>query len=407
MAAAESGSDAAAAGPVPARPPRAPNAPPETVPLARRNLDGMSFQAEAVVDLTAIAANVANLAGRTDADVLAAVKADGYGHGIVPAARASLDGGATWLGVATLDEAHALRAAGISAPILAWLVAPGLPLSEAIDAGIDLAATSVTQLGEIAAAGAGRPARVHLKADTGMGRGGVPRAQWPLFTELAAKAQADGRIEVVGAWSHLACADEPNHDANSGQYEAFTQYLDIVSAAGLTPRWRHLANSAALLVDPKSHFDLVRAGIAIYGYSPVPGSDFGLRPAMELRARLVLVKRVTAGHGISYGHTFVTDRDTTVASVPLGYADGIPRSTSNLAEVIVDGIRRPVRGRVCMDQVMIDLGDAETEAGEVAVFFGDGDITAADWARWSGTIPNEILTSIGTRVPRRYVRSGS
>ena len=366
----------------------------------------MSFQAEAVVDLTAISGNVAALAAHTDAAVLAAVKADGYGHGIVAAARASLEGGADWLGVATLDEAFRLRSAGITAPLLAWLVAPGLDLAGAIEADIDLAATSITQLAEIAGAAGRRPARVHLKADTGMGRGGVPEAQWPRFAELAAKAQADGRVEVVGAWSHLACADEPGHPANAAQHAAFTRYLDILGATGVTPRLRHFANSAGLLVDPASHYDLVRAGIAVYGFAPVPG-DFGLRPAMTLRARLVLVKRIDAGHGISYGHDFVADRPTTIASAPLGYADGIPRGTSGTAEVLAGGKRRPVRGRICMDQSMIDFGDDEAQAGDIVEFFGTGAITAQHWAEWNHTIVNEILTAIGTRVPRRYVRSGA
>ncbi|GAA4916461.1 alanine racemase [Stackebrandtia albiflava] len=363
----------------------------------------MSFQAEALVDLDAISANVAVLASRTDAAILPAVKADAYGHGLVPTARACLEGGAVGLGVATLWEAWRLRAAGVTAPVLAWLISPGLDLAAAVDAEVELSASSHEQLTEIAAARATRPARIHLEADTGMGRGGVPEADWARFVETAAKEQAAGRVEVVGAWSHLACADEPGHPANAAQHAAFLRFLDAVDAVGLTPRWRHLANSAALLTAPDRHFDMVRPGIAVYGYSPIPGRDFGLRPAMSVRARVTQVKRLPAGSGVSYGHTFTTRRPTTVAVVPAGYADGIPRSTSNRAEVLLSGRRAPILGRVCMDQVVIDCGDIPTRPGEIVEFFGPGAVTADDWAEWHGTISYEILTSVGARVSRRHV----
>ncbi|WP_415647332.1 alanine racemase [Stackebrandtia soli] len=363
----------------------------------------MSFQAEAVVNLEAIAANVANLARRTSAELMPAVKADGYGHGLIPAARACLAGGATRLGVATLPEAMALRADGVTVPILAWLAAPGLDLEPAIEADVSLGASSVAQLREFVAVRASRPAKVHLEVDTGMGRGGVVEDEWGRLCEFAAKAQADGLIELVGVWSHMACADEPEHPANAAQKSAFERFLDAVSAAGLDPAYRHLANSAALLTDRSTHYDVVRPGIAVYGYSPIVGQDYGLRPAMSVRARLTQVKRLPAEHGISYGHTYVTDRPTTVAVVPLGYADGIPRSTSNKAEVLINGERHPIVGRVCMDQVVVKLGKAKAHPGDVAEFFGDGEITADDWAIWHDTISYEILTSIGARVRRRYV----
>ncbi|TQL76563.1 alanine racemase [Stackebrandtia endophytica] len=361
------------------------------------------FQAEALVDLDAISANVSNLAARTDAGIMPAVKADGYGHGLVPVARACLAADAAALGVATVAEAMTLRVNGVNAPVLAWLIAPGLDLAPAIDAEVDLAASSREQLTEFAATAATRPARVHLEADTGMGRGGVPEPQWGAFVEQAAKAQANGKVEIVGVWSHLACADEPGHPNNTAQREAFDRFLAAVAAAGLSPRWRHLANSAAMLTEPGTHFDLVRPGIAVYGYSPIPGRDYGLRPAMTLRARLTQVKRLPAGHGISYGRTHVTDRETTVAIAPLGYADGIPRSTSNLAEVSLAGERVPIRGRVCMDQVVIDCGDRPVAPGDVVEFFGAETVTADDWAAWHDTISYEILTSVGARVDRRYV----
>ncbi|ADD40273.1 alanine racemase [Stackebrandtia nassauensis] len=362
----------------------------------------MSFQAEAVVDLGTIAANVEALAGRTSAAVMPALKANGYGHGLVPAARACLDGGASRLGVATLDEAMELRNSGVAAPILAWLVAPGLDLAAAVDADIELAVASREQLSAVADAGARHPARIHLKADTGMGRGGAPRAEWQTLVDLAAKAQADGRIEIVGAFSHLACADEPGNPLTQSQDDNFRDFLDLLWAADVQPQWQHLANSAGLLAHPDTHYNLVRPGIAVYGYPPV-ATEAPLRPAMTLRARVVLVKTLPAGHGIGYGHTYVTKRPTRVAIVPLGYADGIPRSTSNRAEVLVGGRRCPIRGRVSMDQVVVEVDEGDVRAGDVVEFFGDGDITAEDWATWHDTISYEILTSIGPRIPRRYV----
>ena len=363
---------------------------------------GSTFQAEALVDLDAISANVANLASRTRAAIMPVVKADAYGHGMVPVARACLDADAAALGVATLREAMTLRAAGITVPVLAWLFAPGQDVAAAIDANVDISVGSFEQLTEVAAARGPRPARVHLEADTGLGRGGAPEEAWGAFIEHAAKAQADGRIEVVGVWSHFARADEPGLPINLQQRDAFELFTQMVSAAGLEPDWRHMANSAATLVDPQSHYDMVRPGIAVYGYSPIPGEQFGLRPAMSVRARLTQVKRLPAGHGISYGHTYVVDRETTVAVAPLGYADGIPRSASNRAEVTVAGRRLPIRGRVCMDQVVIDCGDVPVRAGDVVEFFGPEAITADDWARWHRTISYEILTSVGPRVTRRY-----
>ncbi len=366
-----------------------------------------TFQAEAVVDLDAVAANVANLASRTRAEVMPAVKADAYGHGLVPVARACVAAGASALVVATLPEARALRTAGVDVPVLALLAAPGQDVVGAIDNDVEMSAGSIDQLSELTEAGASRAARVHLEADTGMGRGGVPEAEWEAFVEQAAKAQAAGRVEIVGVWSHLACADEPTSPVNPLQRDAFDRFTQAATAAGLTPRWRHLANSAATLADPAAHYDMVRPGIAVYGYSPIEGETFGLRPAMSLRARLTQVKRLPAGHGISYGHTYTTERDTTVGIAPLGYADGIPRSTSNRAEVVLAGRRVRIRGRVCMDQVVVDCGDVRAKAGDVVEFFGDGPVTADDWARWHHTISYEILTSVGARVSRRYRGMGA
>jgi alanine racemase len=366
------------------------------------------WQAEIRVDLDAIRTNVARLRVGTNAQVMAVVKGDGYGHGMVASARAALRGGATWIGACTLDEALELRRAGLTAPIFAWLLAPGLPLHEAVEADVDLSASSVGLLAEIvrAAQRVGRPARTHLKIDTGLSRGGASPADWPELCDAAAKAEADGYLKIVGAWSHLVYADVPEHATTDRQLALFAEGLETASRLGVTPPMRHIANSAATLTRPDTHFDLVRPGIAIYGLSPVPGRDFGLRPAMSVRARVLLTKRVPAGQGVSYGHTYHTERDTTLALLPMGYADGIPRGASNLAPVRLAGANRPIAGRVSMDQIVIDCGDASVAAGDVAVLFGpgdDGEPTADDWADVLDTINYEIVTRMGsTRVPRVY-----
>jgi alanine racemase len=368
------------------------------------------WQSEVRVDLGAIRQNVTLLRDAApSAGVMAVVKADGYGHGMVPVARAALDAGAAWLGVATLDEALELRRAGITTPVLAWLLAPGLPLHDAIAADVDLSASSRGLLAELVAASrvAGRPARVHLKIDTGLSRGGATAAEWPGLVEAAAKAEADGRVEVVGVWSHFVYADAPGHETVDAQLAAFHDALGVAERFGITPRYRHIANSAATLTRPDTHFDLVRPGIAVYGLTPVPGMDFGLRPAMTARARVILTKRVPAGQGVSYGHAYHTERETTLAVVPLGYADGIPRAASNAGPILVAGQQRRIAGRVCMDQVVVDCGDDPVHDGDEAVLFGPGDggePTADDWAAVLDTINYEVVTRFGSsRVPRVYV----
>lgn len=367
------------------------------------------WQAEVRVDLDAIRHNVNRLReAAPDAELMAVVKADGYGHGMVPAARAALDAGATQLGVCTLDEALTLRRAGFTAPVLAWLLSPGLPLHEAVTADVELSAASTTQVGEMVTASsqAGTPARVHLKIDTGLARGGAMPHDWPALVDAAAKAQADGALEIVGIWSHLIYADQPTHPSVDGQVAAFQEGLEIAARAGIRPRYRHLANSAATLTRPDTHFDLVRPGLSVYGLSPVAGQTFGLRPAMTARARVMLAKRAPSGQGVSYGHTYHTAAETTLAVVPLGYGDGVPRAASNAAPVWLGGARRTIAGRVCMDQVVLDCGDDPVAAGDVAVLFGtgaDGEPTADDWADAVGTINYEIVTRFGgSRVDRVY-----
>lgn len=374
----------------------------------------MSGPVLAVIDLDAISANVAVLAAHAaPAEVLAAVKADGYGHGLVPAARAALAGGASRLGVAQLDEAMALRAAGIDAPVLAWLCTPGEAYRDAVAAGVEFGVGAPWLLAEVdrAARAVGRTARVQLAADTGMSRDGAVPADWPALVSAAATAQAAGTIEVVGVYSHLACADAPGDPSVEGQRAAFEAALRVVAAAGLRPRLRHLANSAATLTVPAARYDLVRAGIAVYGLSPIPAlGDFGLRPAMTLTAAVALAKRVPAGSGVSYGLRYRTERETTLAVVPVGYADGVRRAAYDAGiEVLVAGRRRRVAGTVCMDQFVVDVGDDPVAAGDEVVLFGPGDRgepTAAEWARRLGTISYEVVTGIGARAHRVYTGGG-
>jgi alanine racemase len=372
--------------------------------------------AVARIDVGAIRDNVATLRSGTSAEVMAVVKADGYGHGLLPSARAAVAGGATWLGTALLDEALALRAAGITEPrVLAWLIGPGEAWAEALRADIDLSVNADWALAEVvgAAREAGTTARVHLKVDSGLGRGGAAPADWADLVDAARKAEAEGAVRVVGVWSHLAYADAPGHPTIARQTDVFREALAQAESAGLSPDVRHLANSAATLTAPDQHFDLVRPGLAVYGLSPVPDvagpSAYGLRPAMTLAADLLHVKRVPAGHGVSYGHTYLTERETTLGLVPLGYADGVPRAGGNVGPVLAAGRSRTVAGRVCMDQLVLDLGDDDVAAGDEVVLFGpgdDGEPTAQDWAAATGTISYEIVTRLGPRVPRRYLDGG-
>ncbi|GAA0387046.1 alanine racemase [Acrocarpospora corrugata] len=366
--------------------------------------------AEARVDLAAIRHNVGLLAAASPgAELLAAVKADAYGHGLVPCALAALEGGATRLGTAYVREALALRAAGITAPVLAWIIPPGEPLAEAVRQDIELSAGATWLLDEIAAAArsTGKTVPVQLKVDTGMARGGAPAAAWAELVDRALAVQAEGLIRVTGLWSHFACADIPGHPSIDAQLSAFEDAVKQAEQAGVSGAIRHIANSAATLTLPHARYDMVRPGIAVYGLSPIPEQgDFGLVPAMTLAARLAMVKRVPAGAGVSYGHLYHTERETTLGLVPLGYADGIMRGATNLAEVLVGGRRRQIAGRVCMDQFSLDLGDDPVTNGEEVILFGPGNAnepTCQEWADSLGTITHEIVTGIGSRVPRVHL----
>ncbi|MDT8909678.1 alanine racemase [Amycolatopsis sp. PS_44_ISF1] len=361
-------------------------------------------RAEVLIDLHALRHNVTLLAERASgAEVMAVVKADAYGHGALPVARAAVEAGATWLGTCSLREALDLREGGITARLLSWLDLPTADFAPGVEADVDLTASSAGELARIAeAAGrAGKRARVHLKIDTGLSRNGCPPAEWPELVEAAA---AEPRVEVVAVWSHLACADEPDHPSVDAQAKRFSEAYDIARAAGLEPI-RHLANSAAVLTRPDLHFDLVRPGIAVYGLNPVPRPE-DLRPVMTFRSAVALTKRLPAGESVSYGHTWTAERDTTLALVPVGYADGVPRSLSGRMDVWLGGRRRPVAGRVCMDQLVVDCGDEAPAVGDEVVLFGPGPAgapTAREWADKLGTIDYEIVTSMyRPRVRRRY-----
>lgn len=373
--------------------------------------EGLSAWAD--IDLTAISDNVAELGRRAgDAEVMAVIKGDAYGHGLVPVADAALAGGASYLAIAQLSEALVARAAGVTAPVLTWLFPPGADLVAAIRADLTLSASAPWALTEIAAAArsAGTTARIHIKADTGLGRGGAWREDLAGMLVDAARLEAEGVLDVEGIFSHFACADAPEHPSVRAQHETFLDVLAAAERAGLRPRLRHLANSAATLTNPAAHLDMVRPGLALYGLSPVPDiggpPHFGLREAMRVTARLVSVKDAPAGQGISYGHEYTTRRATRLGLVPLGYADGIPRHAGNLGPMQVRGRDYTVAGRVCMDQMVLDLGpDSPAAAGDEVLLIGreaDGEPTAHDWAAAIDTINYEIVSRLGPRVPRRY-----
>lgn len=375
-----------------------------------------SPHAEIVIDLGAFRRNLERLgelvATATDGpDVMVVVKADGYGHGMLACARAAREVGVPWLGVATQAEALALRAAGDQGRLLSWLGAPGEDYRAAISADIDLTASSIAQLEEIVASAveAGFVARVHLKVDTGLSRNGAPLSQWSELVEAAAAHQRADRIDVVGLWSHLACADQPDHPANDQQVAAFEGAIAVAEANGLDPEVNHLANSAAALLRPDTWFDLVRIGIAAYGLSPAPAvvtsEDLGLEPVMTVRSGLVLTKEIGRGDGVSYGHTFISQFKQHVGLVPLGYGEGVPRHASSRAEVQIGDARARILGQVCMDQFVVAV-PATAEAGDEVVLFGSGaagEPTAQDWAGWCDTISYEIVTRIGGRATRRWI----
>jgi alanine racemase len=362
------------------------------------------MRAEAIIDLSAIKHNVELLKKASGTNLLAVVKADAYGHGLIPVAKAALAAGATYLGVALLEEAIALREAGIDAPILAWLVQPGSDFKQAIDLNIELAVASRLALKEISEVSTSKKARVHLEVDTGMTRGGF-LSEWSSLT-----SEDLSGVDVVGIFSHFARADEPGEKQNSDQLKRFEEMISHLATLGITNVIHHLSNSAATLKNGAAAFDMVRTGIAMYGLTPDfntlgNSQSLGLRPAMQLRAALYLVKDVPAGSPVGYGATEKTSRDTKLGVVAMGYADGIPRIAHD-AGIWCAGKRAPIIGRVSMDQFVVDLGpESKAQSGDWVTIFGNGshgEYTADDWGSASQSINYEIVTRIGPRVPRIY-----
>jgi alanine racemase len=369
----------------------------------------MDAHAQTLIDLDAVTGNVQALRRHVGgAAVMAVVKSDGYGHGMVPAARAALAGGASWLGVISVSEALALRGAGLAAPVLCLMGVPGSAHEEAVRQDVDLSAGTAGLVREIADAArrAGRPARLHLKVDTGMSRGGATVRDWPGVVDAALAAEAAGYARIVGIWSHLACADMPGHPSIDAQVAAFREAITLAEKAGARPDLRHLANTPATLTLPQTWFDLVRTGGGVFGLSTLPGGPPAwLRPAMTVRARLVQVKQVGAGTGVSYGHRYLTTGPATLGLVPMGYGEGVPRGAFGLAEVWARGRRWLIAGTVCMNQFVVDFGAEPAAEGDEVVLFGPGDAgepTVQEWADALGTLSYEIVTRFGGRTPRSY-----
>ena len=354
----------------------------------------------------AIAANTRILAAAAPhSRLMAVVKAKAYGHG--DQVETMLAHGASWLGVTSIDEALTLRDRGVTAPVFSWLNPIDADFATAIRSGIDLAAPSVAHLERIAvvAGRLRREANVHLHVDVGMARDGIPHSDWAEFCARALTAQHQG-IRVVGLMGHLSSAHDPagaEHDAEVARFRAAVR---TARAAGLRPSHVHLAATAAVLHDRRTHFDLVRVGAGLYGIDPwnADGGSTLLRGTLTFTAPVVGVREVPTGTGVGYGHTYVTGAPTRLALIPVGYADGVPRAASGSAMVQLRGRRCPLVGRVSMDQSVVDVGDLDVRVGETVTVFGpgdDGEPTVAEWSTWAGTIPQEIVTGIGRRVLRR------
>ncbi|GIG39299.1 alanine racemase [Cellulomonas phragmiteti] len=357
------------------------------------------------VDLGAVADNTALLVGRAAGEVMAVVKADGFGHGMVDVARTALAAGATRLGVTSLEEAGRLRAAGLRAPVLSWLNPVDADWAAVLELGVDVAVPGREHLDAVVRAAPG--ARVHLQVDTGMARDGAEPSRWADLCRAARAAERRGLLRVVGVMGHLACADQPAHPANVAGRDRFTWAVTTAGAAGLRPVDRHLAATAATLLDPRSHHTMSRVGAGLVGIDP--SGTTALRSPLTLTAPLVDVRDVPAGCPVGYGHTWRAPVATRLGLLPLGYADGLPRAASGRAEVLVRGRRRPVVGRISMDMAVVDLGADGTGAGEVVTVLGpgnDGEPTVREWAAWSGTIEHEVVTGLGARLLRTVCPAG-
>ncbi|MFQ5848503.1 MAG: alanine racemase [Candidatus Methylomirabilales bacterium] len=367
----------------------------------------------AIVSLDAIARNLGRVRDRVgeQVEIMAVVKADAYGHGAVPVARTLVEAGAEWLGVALPEEGVQLRRQGLQVPILVMGPTPPDQTPVLVEHRLDQMVSHRLHARALSTGvgGAGARVRVHLKIDTGMGRLGIHPS------EAADAAQAIVRLpglEFAGAMTHFAAADAPDKGHALEQLRRFLEAVCDIEAAGVVVPLRHAANSAALLDLPETHLDMVRPGIALYGYPPSPSiSDEGLwEPGLTFKTSIAQIKQMPKGTTVSYGCTYEAPRDILVATLPVGYADGYNRLLSNRGEVLLRGERAPVIGQVCMDMIMVDVTDVGgVREGEEAVLLGcQGDETlfADEWAARLGTIPYEVLCNISKRVPRSYVRHG-
>lgn len=380
------------------------------VTTSTENAQSNGFERRAIIDLSAIRNNVKQISDVVaPAAVMAVVKADAYGHGAIPVAKAAVDGGASWLGCAHVTEALVLREAGLEAPILAWLHTEDTPFKAAIAAGLDLG-VSGWELERVAVAArcVQTPARIHLKIDTGLGRNGSTMDAFPDLLNRANAFQEEGLLRVVGLFSHLAVADEPERPETDEQLALFSKAIEMVEAAGFDIEVRHIANTPAILSRPDAHHDMVRLGLGLYGLSPFESDSpesLGLRPAMKVVTRVANVKKVHAGQGVSYGLNYKTEGETYLGLIPMGYADGLPRIATG-APVTIKGRSYPVRGRIAMDQCVIDLGadiDPDDFLGAEAIIFGEGGQSVNTWAHAANTINYEVVTRVSPRVPRYYV----
>ena len=360
------------------------------------------------IDTAAVTANVATIRGYTPGEIMAVVKADGFGHGMVHVARAALAGGASRFGVTSLDEAFALREAGFTQRVLSWLNPVDADFAAARARDVEIAVPSRAHLDAIVRRAPGT--RIHLQLDTGLARDGASPTEWPALCAAAWRAEQRGLVTVVGVMGHLPCAAQPGHPANKRGRQRFVWGVQVARAMGLRPADRHLAATAATLTDPASHHTMSRIGAGLVGIDE--SRTVRLRPALRLVAPVVMVRTVEPGTPVGYGHTWTSCRTTRLGLVAVGYADGLPRSAHGRAEVLVCGVRRPVVGQLSMDMIVVDLGPdsaaCPADVGTMVTIFGwgeEGEPTVADWARWAGTSEHEIVTRLGPRLRRVVVNS--
>ena len=359
------------------------------------------------VDLESIASNYKTLKSLTSAKVMAIVKADAFGHGMIEVSKKLESIGADMLATADLYEAQQIRAAGIKAPLLAWLHGSETDFAAAIKNDIQIGLSTVAGLEAVATSAreVSGKAKVHLKVDTGLGRNGASLIDWPAVVSKAVELKNEGLLELVGVFSHLS-GTSAKDDAH--QLEVFEQAVSAAESIGAHFQLRHLAASAATLNQKQAHLDMVRVGIALYGLDPNPhlkASDFGLVPAMRVSSEVVSVKQVPAGHGVSYGYLHKTSSPSTLALVPFGYAEGMPRIATGRASVLLNGKRYPILARIAMDQFILDVGNDQVKVGDEVVIFGNGskgEPTAEELALAAETINYEIVTRIGGRAKRVY-----